>query len=175
MSRFLVIAVIGLMAGGLPCAAQDTFEVRGSVRELDAKVGTITIDISNSKPHTYSLASADLPVRDARDNPMKLQDVKPGQKISLSIVSASNVAAIKILPSFKVGKIIHINAETRELDLLVKKEKLRFKLAKDAHYIRSERIVAPRDFRLGDRISVYYLAEKNEVIMVTYRNLKTGS
>jgi hypothetical protein len=171
MPRFLAVFVLGLLASGGICTAQDKFQIKGFVRELDVKLGTITIDIPKSGAQSYSLASADLPIRDARGDAMKLQDVKPGRKVTLSIARATDVAAIAVAPSFKVGTIVSVNRDTRELELLVKKEKLRFKLAKDAHYYRSERIVAPLELRPGHRITAYYLPESNEVIVVNYRDL----
>lgn len=169
MRYFLAFCLLTLTASNHATAQEK--EVRGFVQALDVKRGTLTVDVPKSGVYTYSLASPEIAVRDARDQPLKLQDIKPGYKISVNFVAAADVAAIKVFPAFKVGTIVSANMETREVELLVKKEKLRFKIAKDAHYYRSERVVAPRELRPGHRITVYYLPESKEVIVINYRGL----
>lgn len=172
MRRFLAFGLIAILASAARSTAQDKSELKGFVRALDVKQGTITVEVpKKGGPQTYRLSSANVPIRDARNNPLKLVDVKPGRKVSLNFASLTDVSAIKVLPSFKVGTVVQVNAATREVELLVKKEKLRFKIAKDATYWRSERVVAPPDLKPGHRITVYYLPESNEVIVINYRDL----
>ena len=173
MARFLLGLL--LLASSPPASAQDKVEVRGFVKEIDAKVGTITVDIPKSGVQTYSLVRADLPVVNARDKALKLDQLKPKQKIGLNIVSDADVASIRVFPSFKVGRVVSVNEQTREVELLVKKETLKFKIAKDAQYWRSERVVMPRELKMGHQVKLYYLPDSGEVIEIIYRQLDAGS
>src|SRR5947207_1962897 len=87
------------LVGAIPAQAQLPKIFHATVDAVDAKLGTITVHLISTekleKPLTLNLLRADLPVTDALEQPMKVAELRPHDRIVVTMASDEDVGAIR--------------------------------------------------------------------------------
>ncbi len=170
MFRSIVFVTLVFFAVEATSTSQTKGGVKGVIRELDAKIGTITVKVGTENK-TFSLSRLDLPVTDAKGNVLKMADLKVGTPVFLSIPTTEEATAVRVFPKKKGGVILRIDPVARELDLKIAGKATRLSLAKDVQ-VRFQDPESLDFLKPGMRIMASFVPGKNEVGLVKVNSIK---
>ncbi len=148
---------IGLLfCGSLP--AQDFVKVTGVVKQVDVKIGTITIRPSRKnapQDETYNLLKEDIEVTTTTGEKTRLALLAPGHTVQLRIGATDDVESIVVQPYAFLATILDVNANNRTIAVArQEKQAATMDVAADVKVSLANRTAYLREVKPGSRMTV---------------------
>ena len=108
--------ISGCFLAGAAAQEEKLKELKGAIRALDLKIGTLTLQqLQTEKQHPLSLAAKDLPVVDTLGRPLKLGDLRPELRVTAKIRNEADIVSLRVDGPYLNGQIKSVDADARSI------------------------------------------------------------
>lgn len=112
LHRLALIAILPPLVFAPGVLAQGKIEMRGTVQKFDVDTGSLVFKTLVSKRIlNLGLASKEIPVQNILGEPIKLNDVRAGQRVAITVVDEAEVSAIRVEGPLLYGTLWKLDLE----------------------------------------------------------------
>jgi hypothetical protein len=165
----MLIRPIHALAMGSAAQAQDEKlrDVKGTIRQLDLKVGAITLrPLLADKNQAFSLAAKDVPVADWLGQPIKLGDLREDLRVTAKVRNDAEIVALRLDGPFQYGAIKKVDAAARTIlykDVFADKT---VTITADAKIMVAGKEGAFEQLKAGDPVQILHALDKKTIQLV---------
>jgi len=163
----LAITVIACIVSPSFAQVEKLREVRGVIRTLDLKAGSLTLaQLFSDQQPGFSLASKELPVSDPVGKPAKLSDLREGLRVAVKVRNDAEIVAIRVDGPNVNGIVKHVDMQTRAVtfkDFIADKT---VTLPTGTPIVSQGEQVSLAECKVGGAIQILYSLDRKSILQV---------